>query len=158
MQQSIVIASGKPVLIDGDAPASIFDRSWRICRDGYVRDSNDSAIHREIAGAPAGMVVDHINGDPLDNRRSNLRVCSQQQNLWNGSAHRDGSSGYRGVSRHRKGWRVQIQGKDIGFYADKHDAALAYNAEAIHRFGDFAKLNVVQRAGIEPARDRPGRF
>lgn len=141
------------MLVDDSFPRAK-KRGWRIYKDGYVRDSRGVAMHREIAGAPDGKVVDHINGDPLDNRRENLRVCTQQQNLWNGKAHRDGSSKYRGVSWNaRKGkWRVQIQGKTLGFYDDEDFAASVYNAEAAARFGAFAKPNVVREAGIEPAR------
>ena len=90
-------------------------------------------------------MVDHRNGVGADNRRYNLRKCTQQQNLWNGRAHRDGSSKYRGVSwfKRQGRWRVQIQGKCIGYYDDEVEAARAYNVEAKLRFGEFARPNDV---------------
>lgn len=132
--------------------------AWRIV-DGYVRGSKGS-LHRIIMNAPAGAVIDHINGNALDNRRKNLRICTQRQNLWNGRAHRDGSSKYRGVcwNRSNSKWRVQIQGKTIGHFTAETDAALAYNAAALDRFGEFAKLNRVPGAGVEPARPKPANF
>jgi hypothetical protein len=144
---------GGIVIVDADVVLRA-KRRWRVHSDGYVRDANSIALHREITSAPAGMVVDHINGDPLDNRRENLRVCEHRQNLWNGKPHRDGSSQYRGVSwsRHRKKWRAQIQGKTLGHFDTETEAALAYNAAAADRFGQFARPNMVPGAGVEPAR------
>lgn len=129
-------------------------RRWRVQGDGYVRDSKQKSFHRDLLNPPAGMDVDHINGDPLDNRRANLRVCEHRQNLWNGRPHRDGSSKYRGVSWHKQSgkWRAQIQGKMLGWFVVEDDAARAYNAEAIKRFGEFARQNLVPGAGVEPAR------
>lgn len=130
------------------------NRRWRVHTDGYVRDSKTVALHREIMKPPAGMVIDHINGNPLDNRRENLRICEHRQNLWNGRPHRDGSSKYRGVcwSKDKRKWRAQIQGKPLGFFASEDDAAKAYNAAAVVKFGEFVRLNMVPGAGIEPAR------
>lgn len=150
---------GGVVIVDPDVKLAA-GRHWKVARDGYVRDSNSVSLHRELTNAPRGLVVDHINGDTLDNRRANLRVCEQRQNLWNGRPHRDGSSRYRGVSRMRRSgtWRAQIQGKHLGFFRSEEDAARAYNVAAVQRFGEFARPNVVPGAGIEPARDLPNEF
>lgn len=144
---------GGVVLVDDDVILRRA-RHWRVHGDGYVRDSKSVALHRDILRAPAGMVIDHINGNPLDNRKANLRICEHRQNLWNGRPHRDGSSKYRGVSwsKGKSKWRAQIQGKTLGFFAEEDDAAKAYNAAALVNFGAFARLNVVPGAGVEPAR------
>lgn len=135
--------------------------------DGYVRIGT-LIVHRVITGAKKGQVVDHINGDPTDNRRANLRICTTQQNLWNGSSHRDSATKYRGVSRRpgRKvqAWRAQIC-KDykvmlIGTYATQEEAARAYDAAALLHFGEFARLNFPPAKshhdgpgeGLEPSR------
>lgn len=115
---------------------------------GYARVAG-MAVHRLIMGAANGQSVDHINGDRTDNRRANLRFCSTQENLWNGSSHRDSATKYRGVSR-RPGrkvqvWRAQIcrhyKVMLIGTYATQEDAARAYDAAAREHFGAFARLN-----------------
>ncbi len=87
-------------------------------------------LHRQIAGAPRGLDVDHINRDRLDNRRSNLRVCTRGQNLQN-VASRGGSSLHRGVSWSKVAgkWRadVKLEGKQhyLGLFECEEDAAAA---------------------------------
>ena len=67
-------------------------------RTGYAMsgDRRDS-IHRLVMGNPKGMQVDHINGDTLDNRKENLRVCTRSQNMQNKKLHSHSKTGYKGV-------------------------------------------------------------
>jgi hypothetical protein len=103
--------------------------------------------HREIMDPPPGMVVDHANRDKLDNRRANLRVCTQSQNLYNSAKSPGGSSRYKGVSIvGRTGrWLAQIRiaGKQthLGRFTNEADAAHAYDDAAKATFGEFALLN-----------------
>ena len=107
-------------------------------------------MHRWIMEPPPGMVVDHINHDKLDNRRSNLRICTRQQN----SAHRQkvttGVSGFRGVSRCGSKWKAEIhisyRNKHLGVFADALSAALAYDRAARTVYGVFATLNFPNEA------------
>lgn len=107
------------------------------------------SMHREIMKPPPGFVVDHINGDGLDNRRQNLRICTTKQNNQNQSKHRDNTSGYRGVYfvKASKKWQasIRIDGKNYhqGLFEDPKEAALAYNKAAVEAWGEFAKLNPV---------------
>jgi len=88
------------------------------------------SMHRAIMTPPDGFLVDHINGDPLDNRRENLRVCTQQQNMWNCQSKLP-ASGYRGVYasgkrwqskiRHEGGWVTIGVGDDPAVLARKYD-------------------------------------
>jgi len=104
-------------------------------------------MHRALLDAPEGMLVDHINHDPLDNRRSNLRLCTQTENLANQRKTR-GSSAFKGVywDRSRQAWAAQIgrhgtPGAFLGRFASELDAAEAYDAAAAERWGEFALLN-----------------
>lgn len=105
-------------------------------------------MHRLIMGFPVNMEVDHINGDTLDNRRCNLRICTHAENMANRKIHRDNTSGYRGVywSKERNMWRVQIyiNGKKIDRY-DKtlKGAALKYNELALKYRGKDARINII---------------
>ena len=97
---------------------------------------------------PKNMVIDHINGDKLDNRRSNLRICTKQQNVCNNDTHKDVRKGkYKGysLSRGKYAARIKVKGKLIylGGYDTEEAAALAYNAAAIKHFGEYAKINQV---------------
>lgn len=93
-------------------------------------------------------LVDHRNGNGLDNRRSNLRLATQAQNMSNRGRPTNNTSGYKGVSAGRLGgWRAYItsRGKrlDIGTFASKEEAAEAYNAKALELHGEFARLNEI---------------
>lgn len=103
-------------------------------------------MHREIMGAEPGQFVDHINGDKMDNRRANLRICTPEQNRFNVPA-RFGTSEFKGVSRHSKNpvWvaHITFRGKNryLGSFQVESDAARAYDAAAAEAFGEFAHLN-----------------
>lgn len=104
-------------------------------------------LHRVIMGNPDG-VVDHINGNSLDCRKENLRVCSQADNARNRGIGSNNKSGYKGVFLAQgKYWAASIV-KDrkkihIGYYKTPELAALAYNKKATELYGEFANLNII---------------
>jgi HNH endonuclease/AP2 domain len=103
-------------------------------------------IHRLIMNCPKGMVVDHINRDPRDNRKENLRICTPQQNGYNRKP--QSRIGYKGVSTSKYGFVARISKNhktiQIGTFATAEEAALAYNQKAIEMFGEFAYLNEIK--------------
>ena len=106
-------------------------------------------MHRQILNPEKSDDVDHVNGDGLDNQRSNIRVCSRQQNLENQRLRSDNTSGFKGVSlcNKNRAWRatVNLNGKQVhvGCYPTKEAAAQAYNHKAIELFGQFARSNAI---------------
>jgi hypothetical protein len=107
-------------------------------------------MHRDVMGAPDGLLVDHINQNGLDNRRSNLRIATGAQNQRN--AHGRGihrgkasSSAFRGVSRSKGKWgaHVSVNGRNIrlGTFVTEEAAARAYDKAARQYHGEFAGLN-----------------
>jgi hypothetical protein len=109
-------------------------------------------LHREVTQAPAGMVVDHIDGDPLNNTRANLRVCTQGQNVKNRcKTQRPTTSHFKGVNLHSPAvngpnpWRasIRIEGrvKHLGLYPSQDAAARAYDRAAREHHGEYARLN-----------------
>jgi len=102
-------------------------------------------------------VVDHINGDRKDNRISNLRAATVQQNVANRSHKPKSSSGYFGVTKKRKKWEAKIKhkGKDkyLGVYDTPEDAAKAYDIAAISMNGEFATINGVDTKGFKPMKE-----
>lgn len=103
-------------------------------------------MHREIAEAGAGQEVDHINGDRLDNRRSNLRLCSHRENGRNVRTPTHNRSGFRGVAVRPNGRfdaLIVIDGRQryLGRFKSAIEAACAYDTAAAANFGAFARLN-----------------
>lgn len=102
-------------------------------------------LHREIMQAKKGQILDHINGNTLDNRKSNLRFCTHSQNMQNSQRHETNTSGHRGVRfrKDRNKWRSEIyfNGKYIhlGLFENKIDAISAYEQKSAELFGDFKR-------------------
>lgn len=105
-------------------------------------------MHRYIMGAPDGVLVDHINGDTLDNRKCNLRLVNDSQNVYNSRKRKLGQSRFKGVAWCKLGnkWRAYICDNrkqiHLGLFADELDAARAYDAAAKARWGEYACPNL----------------
>jgi hypothetical protein len=111
-------------------------------------------LHRLIANAQLGEIIDHIDRDPLNCRRANLRRATRQQNVWNkGPTRKEGTSKYKGVFLCRRSGRfrarIVLDRKRIylGYFHNEEEAARAYNAKAAELFGEFAYLNPVPEVG-----------
>jgi len=114
--------------------------------------SKSQYLHRLITKANKKSIVDHINRDTLDNRKSNLRIATKKQNRWNCTVRVGCTSSYTGVVRRSSGhWNARIKNgtnyTDLGTYTDEREAAAAYNLAAKQRC-DITLLNDV--LPIEP--------
>lgn len=117
----------------------------------YVQASNrgrteSDRLARLLLQPLAGQLVDHINGDPFDNRRENLRLVTPQQNSRNrAKSGRSCSSRYKGVSLCRGSWRAVIYRNyrqiRLGLFNSEQEAAEAYDSAAREMFGECAALN-----------------
>jgi len=121
---NVAITNGT-VQIDEQDLSLISGRSWHVGSTGYavwrgVKDGKKQTIrmHRLITNAPVGLIVDHINHDPLDNRRSNLRVCTQSENQRN---RRDQGKGYW-YQKQNQNWVVEVWGRHIGCFSTEEEA------------------------------------
>jgi len=101
------------------------------------------SLHRLITNEDKGFVVDHKDGDYTNNRRENLRICTQKQNTANQRLNKLNTSGFKGVSavRNGKAWSVRAADIHLGTYATREEAALAYDKAARELFGEFACVN-----------------
>jgi hypothetical protein len=99
---------------------------------------------RLVSSAPAGMHADHRDFDSLNNRRTNLRVCTVAQNL-HARRYRRNGTGYRGVQKTAGGYmaRIYVNNRDVslGTYQTAEEAARVRDAKALELFGEFAQLN-----------------
>ncbi len=104
-------------------------------------------MHRLITGAPAGLLVDHINRNGLNNTRKNIRQCTHTQNMRNKGPARNSSSKYKGVKRNKANKKfkaaITCDGKRhyLGTFKDEIEAAKAYDKKAKQLFAEFAYLN-----------------
>jgi hypothetical protein len=102
--------------------------------------------HNLIMNPPDGMMVDHINNNPLDNRKCNLRICTRSQNNKNRSLAKNNTSGYTGVTYNKadKVWRVTIynEGKRIqlGSYKNIEDAITVRQEAEKKYYGEFRNI------------------
>lgn len=144
--------------IDDEDLPKIKGHSFGLNKKGYVTatwwDRKNKkyfyfTVHRLIMGNETPMMIDHINHNKLDNRKLNLRFCTNKQNQWNAGKHKDSKSKYKGVvfykdtatHRRTKKWAARINNKLIGFFETEDEAALAYNTRVKKLYGDFAFLN-----------------
>lgn len=155
----IDLGLGRTAVIDRVDATLIAGFTWRLMGEGYVSAQRGRMViymHRLIAGAGPDEVVDHINGDRLDNRSANLRIATPSQNSANRGPDRrrlGTSSRHKGVSwsKRRSKWRAYVhhEGRTryVGEFADEDDAARAYNVAAAAIWGEFARLNDVPPQG-----------
>jgi hypothetical protein len=144
-------ANGRSTTISVDDQLTFANRALLCTPLDYASVYNKgkmSLLHRVIMGVEDPKVfVDHINGDPLDNRRENLRLCSASQN----QANRKPAPGrkYKGVTKNKSGTysaSIQMNKKlhGCGTFKTEEEAALAYNRKALELFGDFAYQNIIE--------------
>lgn len=150
---SEILIDGRVVEFDEADGDLIAPYKWRIL---YQRDKLTPAgvvgrygthqpfMHRLIMGAPRDLTVDHIDRNPLNNRRSNLRLCTFVQNMYNRPVSRLSRSGIKGVRyvARKKKWEARItqsrKHRRIGYFRTAEEASAAYKAAALNLHGEFA--------------------
>jgi HNH endonuclease len=150
------LGQGYVAMVSPEDESVLQDTSWRIqrhptCKVIYARSQlrykKVRTLHREVLGASPGQMVDHINHNGLDNRRSNIRFCTPSGNMANRRLHTNNTSGLKGVSysRSSRKWTAMIavngHQRCLGLFESVEEAARVYDAAAIQAFGQFALTN-----------------
>jgi len=141
------------IIDDADAE-TVMRHTWvpfvRTDRSGIYAKANVSGnlvfLHRFLMKPASGEYVDHVDGDGLNNVRSNLRLCSNSDNLMNRGLNSNNRTGFKGVSKssaHRWCARLMVNGETVWreYFDDPVEAARAYDRVAIEWGGEFAKTN-----------------
>lgn len=149
------LTRGLVAVVDADDAERIGAHKWlaipskNTAYAGRFQGKRLILMHRAISDAVDGVLVDHEDGNGLNNRRKNLRHCDHQHNLFNRRKLAAASSQYKGVSWHKgsRRWAANITAHNKLLYLGSFDveeaAALAYNRAAVRYFGDFARLNEI---------------
>lgn len=133
-----IIAGSRKYRIDGNKGAIEV-------KSGGVTRAAHRLIWEMLNGPiPDGFEIDHVNGDPFDNRIQNIRLATPSQNQWNKGVQSNNTSGYKGVSKNGSGWRIAIQlngiTKRMGGFRSAEEAAAAYAKLAKENHGAFARF------------------
>ncbi len=112
-----------------------------------IQKSKTFYLHRLIMGSPKGFDIDHINGNPLDNRKENLRICTRSQNTMNSGKPKTNTSGYKGVHLSKKhgsyAAAITVNKKIIylGSFKTAEEAYEVYKAASVKYHGEFSRLD-----------------
>ena len=144
-------------VFDADQIDEIKHIKWYRCYNkkysmAYIANKKGITIHRFLVDCPPGYEVDHINLDTMDNRRSNLRICTHQQNQCNQPLQKNNTSGVSGVSYYlpRSKYRARIkvfqQEIHLGYYSTFEEAVQARNVGMQFMFGAYSQYNEAPEA------------
>ena len=147
-----ITTRGDKFYFDESDYSQVSQYAWHKQGVGYVHaqiNGKKVMLHRLLLDAQKGQQCDHINGNRVDCRRSNLRVCTHAENQRNSKKRPNSSSTYKGVSwdKNLKKWLacIRVNGKTIyiGVFISEVDAARAYNAAAVKYHKEFARINII---------------
>jgi hypothetical protein len=149
----------KKVFIDEEDIPLAIKYNWHVQFDGYNfycrRNAYDNSkksgravitMHREIMGFPKGKLIDHINGNSLDNRKENLRICTNTENCRHCRKQRNSKMKYKGITKiiNGSGWvaRIGVNNKRIylGYYNTEEEAYAVYCKASKKYHGEFGRI------------------
>lgn len=150
----IKLTRGKQAKVDDDDYDMLMAYKWQASFYGYAVTNTSRRsgrrvmwMHREVMRAVDGQIIDHIDGDTLNNQKSNLRFVTESQNHWNQRTRKDSKSGLKGVDSYRAKygrWRAYIKvGKKkchLGYFSSAELAHEAYKEAAIKHFREHARF------------------
>ena len=145
----IKLTQGKSTILDKEDWTKASKFNWyvqKVASEKYYarRTTDDIQLSRFLMNPKEGEEIDHINGDSLDNRRSNLRICTHRENMMNRRKHKNNTSGHKGVSWHKakRKWEagIKINGfhKYLGRFDQIEDAVKAYKEGASLYYKEYA--------------------
>lgn len=160
----IPLTQGKFAQVDDEDFIKLNKYKWYLKRNSNKSDNEGYAVggkagismHRFLLNPKKPLIVDHIDGNGLNNQKSNLRICTKKQNAQNRASSKNKSSDFLGVHYNKKHGefrahiRVDGVGIHLGCFKSEWEAAVAYNTAATFYFKEFARLNVINKVPKTP--------
>jgi hypothetical protein len=151
--KSITMTNGVRTIVDDDMHEMYGKYNWTQHTKGFACRSMKMEgkwktvfLHRLVMNVPQGKEVDHINGDRLDNKKSNLRICSREDNAKNRMKRYDSQQPFKGIRLRKGRWEVNLQCDKKAYYLGRYntaiEAAKVYDKYAKKYFGQFARFNL----------------
>ncbi len=153
MSRVLYLSGGEEVVVEEMDYNHLCRWSWHLTENGYAKRVinlgggryKSGMMHRLILGSEDGVQVDHINGNKLDNRRSNLRIATHAENQRNRGKTKSNTSGVKGVALRKGKWeaRIRVDGKllYLGRFDSIEEGAKAYDEAALKHHKQFANTN-----------------
>jgi hypothetical protein len=160
MAKEIILTQGKVAIVDDEDYDYLNQFKWcanKMKGKFYVvgnillptNKKTRTSMHRFIMKPEKCMVIDHLDGNPLNNKKNNLRICTRAENMRNYKIPVNNTSGFKGVYWHKitSKWMAYICFNNkifhLGLFHELKDAARAYNAAALKYHGEFAHVNII---------------
>lgn len=143
-------SNGVAFFFDCEDSELIQRHNWMLSKRGYITckiKRKNVCLHKLLIKCDSSFDIDHISGNKLDNRKSNLRVCTHQENLFNQRIRSTNKTGFAGVAWHDGAKKyeayVHCAGKKhyLGLFHNAEDAAIARDSKARELYGEFANPN-----------------
>jgi hypothetical protein len=155
--KTIKLKHGHEALVDDEDFEYLSQWNWSYCLKNYRESARRSTrtngkfktiyMHQMLLSPRLGYMVDHKDGNALNNCKNNLRYATNSENLRNSKKHKVGTSAYKGVhwAKDKRKWVAVIADGNhrikIGYYHEELIAALAYDIKAKEIYREFARTN-----------------
>lgn len=144
--KEIKTKKGEISIVDDEVHEIAKNHKWRLVSRYLATTINGKTLylHHLVIGQPLnGLVVDHINRNRFDNRKENLRICTQSENRMNSVIAKHNSTGFKGVVKRASGYTATISKKHLGYFKTAEEAGKAYNEESKKLYGEYAFPNTI---------------